>query len=192
MERIFGKDLSVRVAFVGLAGAGKTTLVKRLKEEDEEISEEYLPTMGLNVETLKLHSRDTRETGPIEVIAADLGGQKTFPQSLWRPFVRKSEAVIFVFDGADPEKIEDAGEWLRKTISWTRKEACFMFLANKSDLEDAMPLDETIRLLKLKKTVAERPHTFGIYQISALTGDQVDEAWRWLTQRVVTQLSSKE
>ncbi|MFW9993813.1 MAG: ADP-ribosylation factor-like protein [Candidatus Odinarchaeota archaeon] len=173
--KIFGKELSTQITFVGLAGAGKTTLVKQLKGE-KEIQTSYVPTMGMNVETLKL--------GDLEVIAADMGGQKSFLDSFWKPFVTKSDGVVFVFDSADTKSRELAAEYLQKVIDWTSKNAALLFLANKIDLEEAASLETIIDDLKLSEVIANRPHSFGVYQTSALRGDNVWEAWNWLAEKV--------
>lgn len=172
MTKLFGRTIESQIVFVGLANAGKTTLVKRLKGE---ANLETLPTMGMNIETLKI--------GDIEVMAADLGGQPTYPSSLWEPFVSKTSGVVFVFDSADTSKIEDAGGWLKKVIKWSPEDSAFLFLANKQDLSEAMSLKEIIVLLGLEQEMAARPRTFAVYPCSALTGKGVDEPWQWMSER---------
>lgn len=176
--KIFGKELSTQITFVGLAGAGKTTLVKQLKGGDE-VQTNYVPTMGMNVEALKL--------GDIECIAADMGGQKSFLDSFWKPFVTKSDGVVFVFDSAETKSRELAAKYLKKVIEWTGKNAVLLFLANKMDLEAAAGLETIIDDLNLSDVIASRPHSFGVYQTSALEGTNVFEAWNWLADKVLVE-----
>lgn len=178
--KLFGRTIENQIAFVGLANAGKTTLVKRLKGED---SLETLPTMGMNIETLKI--------GDIEVMAADLGGQATYPSSLWEPFVSKASGVVFVFDSADRSKVEDAGRWLKRVIQWAPEDSAFLFLANKQDLTEAMSLKSIVETLGLEIEMATRPRTFAVYPCSALTGEGVDEPWRWMSDRFLSKMSRK-
>ncbi|MHA1990057.1 MAG: ADP-ribosylation factor-like protein [Candidatus Hodarchaeales archaeon] len=173
---LFGKEFDKQVAFVGLQNAGKTTLVKRLKESPSEDMTSYVPTMGLSMERFSL--------GETEVIAADLGGQKTFRESFWRPIVEKSSAVCFVFDSADTDKVSEAGEVLQTVLSWVGPNSTFLFLANKKDLDKALPLEEIIDKLGLKEKIKERPHSFGVYQMSALTGEGVQEPFEWLSEQL--------
>lgn len=173
---LFGKEFDKQVAFVGLQNAGKTTLVKRLKESPSEDMTSYVPTMGLSMERFSL--------GETEVIAADLGGQKTFRESFWRPLVEKSSAVCFVFDSADTDKVSEAGTALQSVLSWVSPDSTFLFLANKKDLENALPLEEIIEKLGLKERITERPHSFGVYQMSALTGEGVLEPFEWLSEQL--------
>jgi GTPase SAR1 family protein len=173
---LFGKEFDKQVAFVGLQNAGKTTLVKRLKESPSEDMTTYVPTMGLSMERFSL--------GETEVIAADLGGQKTFRESFWRPIVEKSSAVCFVFDSADTDKVSEAGTVLQIVLSWVVPNSTFLFLANKEDLDNALPLEEIIEKLGLRDKIKERPHSFGVYQMSALTGEGVQEPFEWLSEQL--------
>lgn len=170
--KLFGRTIENQIAFVGLANAGKTTLVKKLKGEDHL---ETLPTMGLNIETLKI--------GDIEVMAADLGGQATYPTSLWEPFVSKASGIVFVFDSADQSKVENAGMWLKRVIKWAPEDSAFLFLANKQDLEEAMTLKSIVDALGLEEEMSAKPRTFAVYPCSALTGEGVDEPWQWMSDR---------
>ena len=182
--KLFGKDLSIQITFVGLAGAGKTTLVKRLKSGDQPLNTQYFPTMGVNIETIK--------TDDFELIAADLGGQKTYPASLWEPFVKKSHAIVFVFDSADKSKVEEAAKWLKRVIEWTHEDSAFLFLANKKDLPNAMPLNKIIDLLELSTVMDQRPRSFAVHMVSALYGDGVHEAWEWLLNYIKNKAQNQE
>lgn len=174
---LFGKEFGIekQIAFVGLFNAGKTTLVKRIKGE-EEINSTYHPTMGLSMETFRI--------GPFEVAAADLGGQKSFQESFWKPFCKKSAAVVFVFDSADKQRVDEAGEAINKVLGWMDEQCIFLFLANKMDLEASLSLEEIISKLKLKDISTTSPHPFGIYQISALKGSNLEESLSWLSEQL--------
>ncbi|UCG89521.1 MAG: GTP-binding protein [Candidatus Heimdallarchaeota archaeon] len=178
--KLFGREIENQIAFVGLANAGKTTLVKRLKGDDDL---ETVPTMGMNIETLKI--------GDIEVMAADLGGQATYPTSLWKPFVSDASGIVFVFDSADRSKVENAGKWLKNVIQWAPEDSAFLFLANKQDLTEAMTLERIIHTLELEKEMAARPRTFAVYPCSALTGEGVEEPWQWMSDRFRRRMSQK-
>ena len=178
---LFGKEFQTQISFVGLFNAGKTTLVKQLKiasGSDEKIEEPtiYQPTMGLSMEVFKL--------GELEVVAADLGGQQSFQESFWKPFVSKSASIVFVFDSADLNRVNEAGEALKKVLNWIPKNCSFLFLANKMDLANALKLEEIIERLKLKDQMKERPHSFGVYQISALKGTNLQEPINWLADQI--------
>lgn len=183
---LFGKEFQTQISFVGLYNAGKTTLVKQFKQisgSDEKIDDKYFPTMGLSMESFKL--------GELEVVAADLGGQQSFQESFWKPFVSKSASIVFVFDSADLNRVNEAGEALKKVLKWIPDNCSFLFLANKMDLDNALKLEEIIERLKLKDQIKERPHSFGVYQISALKGTNLEEPINWLVDQL-TKISKQK
>ncbi|MHA2297240.1 MAG: ADP-ribosylation factor-like protein [Candidatus Hodarchaeales archaeon] len=173
---LFGKDITTQITFVGLGGAGKTTFIKQLKGE-EEIETTYSPTMGMNLEMLKL--------GELEVLGADMGGQKSYIESIWEPFVTKSDGVVFVFDAADYKSRKLAAKYLKKVINWTTDNAILLFVANKMDLKEAASLETIVEDLKLSDFIADRPHSFGVYPTSALKCTNVWESWDWLAEKVL-------
>ncbi len=172
--KIFDKEVSTAVTFIGLEYAGKTTLLTRLKGQEPE--KDYIPTMGMNIEVISFEGLD--------LLAVDLGGQKEFRESYWETQIKKAAGIVFVFDSADPTKVEEASKWLKKSSEWARPDAAFLFLANKKDLPDAMPLEKIIETLQLRDVMSKRPHSFAVHQISALYNDGVDDAWKWLLERV--------
>ncbi len=174
--KIFDKEVTTAVTFVGLENAGKTTLITRLKGKEPE--KDYIPTMGMNMEVLSIEGLD--------LMAVDIGGQAEFRDAYWEAQIKKAAGIVFVFDSADPSRVEEAGTWLQKVSTWARPEAAFLFLANKKDLAEAMPLDQIIEALNLREVMSKRPHSFAVHQISALYNDGVDEAWNWLVERIKT------
>jgi len=82
---------------IGLDGSGKTTILYRLKYG------QYIntsPTIGFNCEKVKT------SFGKVFNIW-DVGGQdKTRP--LWRSYTRCTDAIIFVVDSSDSDRLEEA------------------------------------------------------------------------------------
>jgi len=85
----------VRILVLGLDNAGKTTILYKLQNEsDEEI--QTIPTIGFNVETLQYKN--------IKFQVWDLGGQTSI-RPYWRCYYPNTDAIIFVVDSADKERI---------------------------------------------------------------------------------------
>jgi len=93
--------LSLRVLMLGLDMAGKTLLMYKLKLNDTVTT---IPTIGFNVETIKYQKSD--------FTIWDVGGQDKI-RPLWRHYYQNTQAVIFVVDAADPERLEDARNELK-------------------------------------------------------------------------------
>ena len=169
----------LKVTIIGLRDAGKTTLVKRLKG-NEVI--ETVPTMGVNLEILKIPLDNDKF---LDIQVFDLGGQDTHLVKLWRPFIRQATGVIFVFDSANKNNIDQVKIWLDQSVFWCSIHKPFLFLANKQDLPQSLSTKEIIDLLALEKYLNESPRPFAIYKCSALTGEGVNEPWKWLSEQLL-------
>ncbi|KAI4135883.1 MAG: hypothetical protein LQ347_000267 [Umbilicaria vellea] len=90
------KDKEMRVLMLGLDNAGKTTIVKRIMNEDVNT---VSPTLGFIIKTIDYHGQ------------GDVGGQKTL-RSYWRNYFEKTDALIWVVDATDCLRIEDCREEL--------------------------------------------------------------------------------
>jgi len=86
---------------LGLDMAGKTVLMYKLKLNDIVTT---IPTIGFNVESIKYQKSD--------FTIWDVGGQDKI-RPLWRHYYQNTQAVIFVVDAADPERLEDARNELK-------------------------------------------------------------------------------
>merc|ERR1719361_2256790 len=83
----------MRVLMVGLDNAGKTTVLYKLKLEEVVTT---IPTIGFNVETVKYKK--------INFTVWDVGGQDKI-RPLWRHYYQNTDAIIFVVDSADKERV---------------------------------------------------------------------------------------
>merc|ERR1739842_98870 len=90
--RLVGKT-EMRILMVGLDAAGKTTILYKLKLGEVITT---IPTIGFNVETVEYKN--------IEFTVWDIGGQHLI-RPLWRHYYQGTEAVIFVVDSNDRERI---------------------------------------------------------------------------------------
>ncbi|RHZ00883.1 hypothetical protein DYB31_015200, partial [Aphanomyces astaci] len=94
-----------RVLLLGLDAAGKTTILYRLKLHD---AVHTIPTVGMNVETFQYKN--------IHFTAWDMGGQDKL-RPLWRHYHQHTDAVIFVVDSTDNNRINEASEELHRMLS---------------------------------------------------------------------------
>lgn len=178
---IFPDEIDLKVVFIGLAGSGKTTLVRRLKDP-ENFDPNPEPTMGVAVELLEFKQGEKS----VQYLALDCGGQPAFVKAIWQPHVSVADGVVFLFDSSDKDSVDDTKIWLEEVLTWIKEgknegDTPLLFLANKSDLDNALPLKEIVDLLNLNKYIGK---SFGVYQISALKGTNVDEAMNWFMERI--------
>ena len=112
-----------RILVIGLDNSGKTTILKKLSEED---ILHVMPTQGFNIKSLK--------HGNFKLNMWDVGGQKTI-RPYWRNYFESTDGIIWVVDSVDPWRLEDCRAHLKDILSQEKLAgASLLIFANKQDL----------------------------------------------------------
>ena len=89
-----------------------------------------IPTIGFNMETLTYKN--------VQFNVFDLGGQTSI-RPYWRCYYQYTDAIIYVVDSADPDRIGTSKEELITMLQEEElKNSSLLVFANKQDLEGAM------------------------------------------------------
>jgi ADP-ribosylation factor protein 1 len=168
-QRLLGKK-EMRILMLGLDGAGKTTILNKLDLGDvASIPTTTIPTLGFNVETVGYKN--------ISFTSWDLVGQDKI-RPLWRNYYSNTQALIFVVDSNDIDRIDVAREELDNLLHEDElHEAILLVLANKQDLPNAMNVTEITDKLDLNLQRDRKWHIQACYA----TGDGLYEGLDWLT-----------
>eukprot|EP00298_Acanthocystis_sp_HF-20_P006346 c16236_g1_i1.p1 GENE.c16236_g1_i1~~c16236_g1_i1.p1 ORF type:complete len:181 (+),score=76.07 c16236_g1_i1:49-591(+) len=159
-----------RILMLGLDAAGKTTILHRMKFGNVV---QTLPTIGFNVETIKF--------GRVEFTCWDIGGQKKI-RELWKHYYHGTQAIVFVVDSNDVERIEEAGEELRGLLQQDELiNATLLVLANKQDLPNAKTPLQIQNLLGLENIKGRK---WIVQGCSAPTNDGLQDGFYWLTENL--------
>lgn len=135
-DSLFGKK-ELRALMLGLDAAGKTTILYKLKLGEVVSS---VPTIGFNVETVEFQK--------VKFTVWDVGGQDKIRQ-LWKHYYQNTQALIYVVDSSDKERVEIAREELQKMLAEDElKDAVLLVLANKQDM-GVMSVSEVVEKLGL-------------------------------------------
>ncbi len=128
------------MVMVGLDGAGKTTILYKLKLNEIVTT---IPTIGFNVETVQYRKLD--------LTIWDVGGQ-TKIRPLWRHYFEGSDVVVFVVDSNDAERLSEARVELHAMLKDDAlRNAVVLVYANKQDQPNSRPVDEIARGLELHR-----------------------------------------
>ncbi|KAF7502753.1 ADP-ribosylation factor-like protein 2 [Endocarpon pusillum] len=162
------KEKEMRILMLGLDNAGKTTIVKRIMNED---ITSVSPTLGFIIKTIDFRG--------YKLNIWDVGGQKTL-RSYWRNYFEKTDALIWVVDATDRIRLGDCGEELSGLLLEERlMGASLLVFSNKTDVDGCMSDDEIRQGLKLD---AINTHKWMIFRCSAVTGQNLDEGLEWIPQ----------
>lgn len=170
LRKLKKSDSEARLLVLGLDNSGKTTILKKLSDEDiSQIS----PTQGFNIKSL-IHEG-------FKLNVWDIGGQKSI-RPYWRNYYDQTDALIYVIDSADKKRIEETGIELQQLLDEEKlADSPLLIMANKQDLVSAMSLEEIDEELKLSSI---RGRTWKILPCSAKTGEGLKEAMEWLVEQV--------
>ncbi|KAM3436285.1 hypothetical protein MY4824_004436 [Beauveria thailandica] len=162
------RDKEMRILMLGLDNAGKTTIVKKILNEDVHT---VSPTLGFIIKTIDYDG--------YKLNIWDVGGQKTL-RSYWRNYFEKTDALIWVVDSTDRLRIEDCREELHGLLQEERLAgACLLIFANKTDVDGCMTEAEILQVLRLDEI---RTHQWHILQCSAMTGKNLKEGLAWVVE----------
>jgi len=169
-RNLFGSK-EMRILILGLDGAGKTTLLYRLQVGEVVTT---IPTIGFNVEQVTYKN--------LKFQVWDLGGQTSI-RPYWRCYYSNTDAIIYVVDSADRDRIGISKQELVSMLEEEElKSAILVVLANKQDIEGAMSVTEVHQALGLE---ALKNRTFQIFKASAVKGDGLEESMEWLSNALV-------
>merc|ERR1712187_214290 len=164
-----GNEQEARILMLGLDHGGKTTILKKMSEED--ISH-IMPTQGFNIKSLVQDG--------FKLNVWDIGGQKTI-RPYWSNYFESSDALVYVIDSSDRRRLEESGGELRELLAEDKLGGIpLLVFANKQDLLQATPADEISQALQLSG-IGDR--TWTIQACSAKEGNGLQEGMEWLVQQ---------
>ncbi|MFX0091024.1 MAG: ADP-ribosylation factor family protein [Candidatus Hodarchaeota archaeon] len=169
------KQRRVKVSWIGLDRAGKTTLIKQIIQKTFDAHTKR--TLGMNVDEFEVAEG-------LVFTSWDIGGQIAFRSTLWEAYMAGSMGVIYVVDSSDTLRFPEAHEELWRYVMNNPKvenNIPILVLANKQDLGGAVSAGEVALALGLDKVTT---HSYAILPVSAKTGFNIEEALCWLGQRI--------
>jgi len=111
----------------------------------------------------------------------DLGGQTSI-RPYWRCYYPNTDAIIFVVDSTDRERMDIAKKELWSMLEESDlKDAIVLIFANKQDGEGALTAAEVTKALALSKI---KKRTWQIQNTNALKGVGLFEGFDWLSTSI--------
>lgn len=159
-------ESEARLIVLGLDNSGKTTILKKLSDED---ILHVMPTQGFNIKSLK--------HGNFKLNMWDVGGQKTI-RPYWRNYFESTDGIIYVIDSADRRRMEETGIELQQIIDEEKLSGVpLLIYANKQDLLNSLSSSEITAGLNLH---AIRDRQWQIVPCSAKTGEGLKDGLEFI------------
>mmetsp|Transcript_57647 Transcript_57647/g.134923 ORF Transcript_57647/g.134923 Transcript_57647/m.134923 type:complete len:222 (+) Transcript_57647:68-733(+) len=155
-----------KVVMLGLESAGKSTIMSKMTAGEAAIT---IPTIGFTVETIR--------TSGLELLSWNVGGRDRI-RPLWRHFLTKVSAIVFVVDSNDRERVEDARQELDRILFEEQVQRVpLLVIANKQDMPHALSTTELADKLGLH---CIRDRMWYIQDCVAADGKGIAEGFGWL------------
>ena len=174
-SRLWGLFVSkpkCRILMVGLYGAGKTTVFYKLRLGELVTTN---PTIGFTVETVDCQT--------IALTMWDICRHYK-DKPLWRHYYQHTQAIVFVVDSSDRDRLEEARAELHDLLQEDLlRDAAVLVLANKQDLPSVMTAAELREKLELDQLHCKNWY---LQSACATTGDGLLEGFDWLSRAVAS------
>ena len=157
----------MQVVMLGLDAAGKTTVLYKL-HIGEVLS--TVPTIGFNVEKVQYKN--------VVFTVWDVGGQEKL-RPLWRHYFNNTDALIFVVDSLDRDRVDRAAEEFHAIINdFHMRNSAILVFANKQDMKNALSAAEVAEALGMHELRGRKWH---VQSAVATQGLGLYEGLDWLS-----------
>ena len=158
-----------RILMVGLDMAGKTTILYKLKLNE---ALHTIPTVGFNVEELQYKQ--------LRMTIWDIGGQDKL-RKLWRYYYQGTDAIIYIIDASDVERIEESKYELANMLGEDQlRHSTLLVFANKMDIPHALSASQLASKLDLDGMCRPSGRQWYIQSSCATSGEGLYEGLDWL------------
>ncbi|MHA1298793.1 MAG: Rab family GTPase [Candidatus Helarchaeota archaeon] len=171
------KKIFLKATIIGDGGVGKTSLI--IRHVDKKFEQEYKPTLGFDI-SLKTVSLEGISA---ELLIWDIGGQAIFKE-IRESYLEGSHCSFLVFDLTRKETFDNIKNWLVELKRFAG-DIPFILIGNKNDLESERKVS--------KEEIEEKAKLIGAtgyFETSAKTGENVDNAFKKLTEASIKYFES--
>jgi small GTP-binding protein len=182
---IRSSNIKLKICVLGDSSVGKTSLVQRVV--DNTFSDNYIPTIGtttskknLVIKRPELHMEFT-----IDLMIWDIMGHISFKKLLHPTYMYGANGAILVCDLTNWETLGNLDDWMDSLITECGAVPS-IFVANKDDLKDNFQFG-----IGEVEGMAES-YDSNFFLTSAKTGNNVENAFRALGEKIVNNLVSEK
>jgi ADP-ribosylation factor-like protein 2 len=145
--------------------------VKQLLGEDvNSIS----PTLGFDIKTLNYQD--------FQLNIWDIGGQETL-RSYWRNYFENTDAILWVIDTSDKDRLLDCKRELSKLITEEKLLGCpICIMCNKRDLKNSLSDKEISEIMQLQDLIVNRHYV--LKSCCGITGDGLEDCIQWTMKEI--------
>ncbi|MHA1246932.1 MAG: GTP-binding protein [Candidatus Thorarchaeota archaeon] len=171
-------DLMRKVVMIGAGGSGKTAIVNRFLTQ--RFTEQYIVTIGSQFAVKTVEADDgAGKRVVVKLLVWDLAGQERF-DFIRTSYYKGARGALLVYDVTRKSTFVELPKWIAETESALGTRIPIILLANKVDL-----VNERVISTEMGKQFAEEHGLNGYLETSALTGQNIEEAFHLLARESI-------
>ncbi|XP_046852445.1 GTP-binding protein SAR2-like [Xenia sp. Carnegie-2017] len=174
---------TIKIVFLGLDNAGKTTLFRMLKDN---MMIQHTPTLHPD--------RDEFCLGGLTFLAVDVGGHEQ-ARRLWRDYYWDIDGIVFIIDASDKERFREAKKELDGLLREQMTDKCpVLILGNKIDIPTAASEQQIKEYFNLNALVTgknnedlndkNKTRSIDVFMCSILKKQGYGAGLRWLAEHL--------
>ena len=168
-----------KLVIIGDSGVGKSCILLRFA--DDTFTDNYYSTIGVD---FRFKCVDIGER-KCKLQIWDTAGQERF-KTVTSAYYRGADGIIIVFDQTDQESFNNIQNWIDDISKYSTEEPAKLIIANKDDIANEKKIVKSEDISELeKKTGLE------VIKTSAKTGENIDYAFKKLTQKLLIDRSNR-
>ena len=166
----------IKVLFIGLDGAGKTSIITKLKElKDGELKEIY-PTPFIECSHITYNNK--------VINCVEVSGLKRY-RKVWKNFYNEVDGIIFVIDGTDVGRMKVVKELIQDLDKNLDKIIPVVFMVNKQDIiEKSLSVEQVKNFIELDRMATD--FSWQIVKTISYKGIGLNEALDYIVTEVLT------
>ena len=171
-------DHLFKILIIGESRVGKTCFLLRYAENS--FVANHLLTIGIDfkIKVIEIEGKS------IKLQIWDTAGQDRF-RTITKTYYKGSHGVILVYDVCDERSFGNVKNWVNQIEQNAKSSICKVLVGNKCDKAERVITEEQGRKL------AEE-YNMKFYETSAKTGQNVEEAFTYLTREILKIYKNKE
>ena len=169
------KTPEIKVLFIGLDGAGKTSIITKLQDfKNGEIKEIY-PTPFINCSSINFNNKI--------INCVEVSGLKRY-RKVWKNFYNEVDGIIFVIDGTDVGRMRIIKDLIHDLDNNLDDMIPVVFMVNKQDIiEKSLTVEQVKNYIELDRMATD--FNWHIVKSISFSGEGINEALEYILNEVL-------
>ena len=168
-------DAEIKVLFIGLDGAGKTSIITKLKGLESGERFEIFPTAFLNCARITFNNKKFN--------CIEVSGLKRY-RKVWKNFYNEVDGIIFVIDGTDVGRMHLIKGLINDLDNNLEKNIPVVFMVNKQDIVDkSLNVEQVKNIIEIDRMATD--FNWHIIKSVSYTGEGINEAFDYIQTEII-------